>query len=85
MNLARISETGQITVPAEIRRSLGLRTGDKVVFLESDDGEIVLRNASSHAIRKAQNAFQGAAEALGVSDEDAVQALVDEIRYAGDR
>ena len=32
------------------------------------------------AIRKAQNAFAGLAEKLGVKDEDGVQALVDEIR-----
>lgn len=81
MNLARVSENGQITVPAEIRRLLGLRSGDKVLFLQKQDGDIVISNASAQAIRKAQAAFAGAAEELGVSDEDDVQALVDEARY----
>ncbi len=29
MNLARVSANGQITVPAEVRKSLGLKPGDK--------------------------------------------------------
>ena len=44
-------------------------------------GEIVVNNASSKAIRKAQAAFTGAAEAMGVTSEDDIQALVDEVRY----
>lgn len=81
MNLAKISANGQITVPVEIRRLLGLKTGDKVLFYQKRDGEIVLSNASAQAIRKAQAAFAGAAEAMGLSGEEDVQALVDEIRY----
>ena len=69
------------TVPVEIRRLLGLKSGDKILFLQKRDGEIVISNASSKAIRKAQAAFAGAAEDMGVSDEDDVQALVDEMRY----
>lgn len=81
MNLAKISSNGQITVPVEIRRLLGLKSGDKILFLQEKDGEIVIRNASAHAIRKAQSAFSGAAEEMGVLNEDDVQALVDEVRY----
>lgn len=81
MNLAKLSANGQITVPVEVRRRLGLKSGDKILFFQNEDGEIVLSNASATAIRKAQNAFAGLAEKLGVKDEDDVQALVDEIRY----
>lgn len=81
MNLAKISSNGQITVPIEIRRLLDLKSGDKILFYQKQDGEIVIRNASSKAIRKAQAAFSGAAEAMGISNEDDIQALVDEVRY----
>ena len=84
MNLAKISANGQITLPVEIRRALGLRSGDKVLFLQNQNGDIILTNASSQAIRKAQTAFSGAAEAMGVSSEDDIQALVDELRYRKD-
>ena len=83
MNLAKISSNGQITVPVEIRRLLGLKSGDKILFFQNNEGEVVLSNASASAIRKAQNAFTGAAEAMGVRDEDDVQALIDELRHGG--
>lgn len=81
MNLAKISANGQITVPAEIRRLLGLKSGDKILFFQKPDGEVVINNASSQAIYKAQKAFEGVAEQMGVHNEDDVQALVDEVRY----
>ena len=81
MNLAKLSANGQITFPAEIRRLLGLKSGDKILFFQNQGGEVVLSNASATAIRKAQAAFAGLAEELGVANEDDVQALVDEVRY----
>lgn len=85
MNLAKISANGQITVPVEIRRLLGLKSGDKILFFQKQDGEIVVSNASSKAICKAQSAFAGAAETMGVASEDDIQALVDEVRYGKGR
>lgn len=70
MNLAKISANSQITVPVEIRRLLGLKSGDKILFFQKQDGEIVVSNASSKAICKAQSAFAGAAETMGVTSED---------------
>lgn len=81
MNLAKISANGQITVPAEIRRLLGLKSGDKIMFFQKTNGEVVINNASAQAIYKAQKAFEGVAEQMGVYNEDDVQALVDEVRY----
>lgn len=80
MNLAKISANGQITVPVEIRRKLGLKSGDKILFFQKQNGEIVVSNASAAAIRKAQNAFADAAETMGITSEDDVQMLVDEVR-----
>ena len=74
MNLAKISANGQITVPVEIRRQLGLKSGDKILFFQKQNGEIVVSNASA-----------AAAEAIGVSSEDDIQALVDEVRYGKGR
>lgn len=85
MNLAKISANGQITVPVEIRRQLGLKSGDKILFLKKQNGEIVVSNASAVAIRKAQAAFAGAAEALSVFGENDIQELVDEARYGTGR
>jgi len=80
MNLAKVSANGQVTVPVEIRKKLQLREGDKLLFIERD-GEIVINNASATAILRAQAAFSGAAKDFGVANDEAVQSLVDEIRY----
>lgn len=85
MNLAKISANGQITVPVEIRRLLGLKSGDKILFFQKQDGEVVVSNASAQSIRKAQAAFAGAADAMGIASEEDIQALVDEIRYGKGR
>lgn len=84
MNLAKISANGQITVPIEIRRLLGLKSGDKILFFQKPDGEVVMSNASSQAIRKAQIAFADAAETIGITSENDIQALVNEVRYGKD-
>lgn len=84
MNLAKISCNGQITVPIEIRRKLNLREGDKVLFIQRENGEIVIDNASASALFKIQGAMSGLAGRLGLRDEDDVQILVDEVRYGKD-
>lgn len=81
MNLAKISANGQITIPIEIRKRLGLKTGDKILFIQNQNGEITVSNASTAAIQKAQQAFSGVAEMIGIQNEDDIQALVDEVRY----
>jgi AbrB family looped-hinge helix DNA binding protein len=81
MNLAKVSANGQVTIPVEIRRLLGLKSGDKILFFQNEDGEIVMDNASSRAIYKAQKAFTGVAEEIGVYSEEDVQDLVNEVRY----
>ena len=52
--------------------------------MENSNGEITISNASAQAIYKAQQAFEGVAEELGVYNEDDVQKLVNDVRY-GDR
>ncbi len=81
MSLAKLSANGQITVPVEVRRLLKLKSGDKISFLQNPEGEIIVSNASSLAIHKAQAAFSHAAEEMHIYDEEDVQDLVDEVRY----
>ena len=84
MNLAKVSANGQVTVPVEIRRRLHLKEGDKLLFIERD-GQIVIDNASATAIIQAQDAFSGAAKDFGISSEEDVQNLVDEVRYGSSK
>jgi AbrB family looped-hinge helix DNA binding protein len=40
---ARTSQKGQATIPAEVRRKIGLEPGGVVEFVESETGEVVVR------------------------------------------
>lgn len=46
---SRVTQKGQVTIPAAIRKQLGLKPGDKVRF-ESDDGDIKITRATSRLI-----------------------------------
>lgn len=81
MNLARVSANGQITVPVEIRRLLGLKEGDKILFLKKENGEVVACNAAALALAEAQKAFSGVADALGNPTDEDIQSWVNEVRY----
>lgn len=79
MELAKITSKGQITIPVSIRKLLGVKDGDKVLFLQ-EGNRVVMMNASVNALLEAQKDFQGEAEKLGIQDEQDVVDLVKEIR-----
>lgn len=79
MEVAKITSKGQITIPIDIRRKLGVKEGDKILFVE-DQGRIVMMNSSMEALRKAQMAFAGEAERLGLENEQDVAAMISELR-----
>lgn len=79
MELAKITMRGQITIPRAIRKRLGVRDGDKVVFVE-ENGRVIIENAALVALKNAQEAFVGEAERLGLRNEQDVVALVKNVR-----
>ena len=79
MNLAKVSANGQVTVPVEIRKKLGVKDGDKIIFIE-ENGRIIMENSVRVALKDVQAAFRGEAERLGLKDEQDVTAMINEIR-----
>jgi AbrB family looped-hinge helix DNA binding protein len=43
MATATLTSKGQITIPIEVRKKLGLKTGDRIGFIENENGEFVLK------------------------------------------
>lgn len=82
MELAKITSKGQITIPIEIRKKLGLKDGDKVLFLE-EGNQVVMVNSTLLAINEAQKAFEGEAERAGIKDEQDVVNLIKQMRKEG--
>lgn len=56
MELAKVTSKGQVTIPIDIQKKLGIKNGDKVLFVE-EAGRIYMMNSSMDALREAQNAF----------------------------
>lgn len=79
MELAKVTSKGQVTIPIEIRKKLGIKNGDKVLFVE-ESGRIYMMNSSMDALREAQRAFTGEAERVGLKNDDDVMAMIKELR-----
>ena len=41
LKLSTVQEKGQVTIPADIRSKLGLKKGDLVAFIETDQGVLI--------------------------------------------
>ena len=46
MATATLTSKGQITIPVQVRAALGLETGDRVEFVETEDGKFSIIAAS---------------------------------------
>ena len=69
----------QITIPIEIRKKLGIKNGDKILFVE-ESGRVYMMNSSMDALREAQRSFAGEAERLGLKDDDDVMEMIKSLR-----
>lgn len=49
MATATVTSKGQITIPAQVRASLGLDTGDRIEFVEIENGQFAIR-AAVHSV-----------------------------------
>ncbi|MDR0876085.1 MAG: AbrB/MazE/SpoVT family DNA-binding domain-containing protein [Clostridiales Family XIII bacterium] len=81
MDIVKVTINGQVTIPVQIRKRLGIKPGDKVVFIENGNGNTVtLANSSLLAIEKFQNALSGKAEDAGFATEEDVAGYLKDIR-----
>jgi len=45
MAAATLTSKGQVTIPAEVRQRMGLGTGDRIEFIELEDGGFAIKPA----------------------------------------
>lgn len=79
MEVAKITSKGQVTIPVSIRKKLGVKDGDKLLFIE-ENGRIIIANSTMVAFRNAQQEFEGEAERLGLKDIQDVVNMIKDIR-----
>ena len=74
---AKVMSKGQITLPLEIRKLLGLSTGDRVSFIVNGDN-VILANSAVCALKLLQKDMEGEASKVGLNTEADVQKYLDE-------
>ena len=76
---AKVMAKGQVTIPADVRKALGVAEGDRVSFVV-DGNNVRLVNAAVFAMQLLQGELKGAAERTNLDSDDEIDKLVKEIR-----
>ncbi len=50
MTMVALGDRGQVTIPSQTRRRMGLKAGDPMILEERGDGSLVLRPAAVYPI-----------------------------------
>lgn len=69
MSEATITSKGQVTLPAELRKAMGLSAGERVVFTMLDDGTTVMR-AKTRSMLELKGLLKATAKKRKVSVAD---------------
>jgi len=78
-NTAKIMSKGQITLPIDIRKNMGLSTGDRVALIYVKD-RVIMVNPAIYAMETLQNEMAGEFEKVGLNSDDDIMDMVREIR-----
>ncbi len=76
---AKVMPKGQVTIPKDVRKALGVEAGDRVTFVVSQ-GEVRIINSAVYAMKLLQEGMQGQAEAAGIQREEDVLKLAKAVR-----
>ena len=71
VEMAKVTSKGQITIPVSIRRKLGIKEGDKLLFIDSADGVVMV---NPDRLQKGHTAAKPDAEVME-SDFDDMSAM----------
>lgn len=70
MSTANLTSKGQVTIPAKVRASMGLDTGDRIEFIEMDDGTFTII-AATHSVKELKGMIRKPAKPVSIEDMNA--------------
>ena len=76
---AKVMSKGQVTIPKDVRDVLGVSNGDRVTFVV-ENGSVHLYNSAVYAMKILQTQMAGEAENAGLTSEEDILSLVNEVR-----
>ena len=76
---AKVMAKGQVTIPKDVRKTLGVSNGDRISFIvEGNTVRIV--NSAVYAMQVLQQEMMGEAQKAGLVNDDDIVNLVTEMR-----
>ena len=76
---AKVMAKGQVTIPKDVRNTLGISNGDRISFIvEGNTVRIV--NSAVYAMQVLQQEMKGEARKAGLENDDDIVNLVTEMR-----
>lgn len=79
---AKVMAKGQVTIPKDVRKVLGVSDGDRISFVVEGD-TVRIMNAAVFAMQMLQMQMQGEADRTELKSDEDVSKLVKEIRNEG--
>ena len=78
-NTAKVMSKGQITLPVDIRKSMGLSTGDRVALIY-ENNRVTMMKPAIFAMETLQKEMEGEWEKAGIRSEADIIELCREVR-----
>ncbi len=79
---AKVMAKGQVTIPVDVRKALGVGEGDRISFVV-DGNNVRIVNAAVFAMQMLQTELDGAAQRLNLKSDEDAEKLIKEIRHEG--
>jgi len=67
MSTATLTAKGQVTIPADVRRRMGLDAGDRIEFVEIESGEYLIKPAIDD-VRTLKGLLRKPAKPISIED-----------------
>lgn len=72
---ARLTSKGQITIPKTVRQSLNLEEGDRIIFIEEEDGKMVVKKGALVVFDEFANSISQEAKEKGITEDEMMAEL----------
>lgn len=76
---AKVMAKGQVTIPKDVRKVLGVTSGDRISFIV-EGSTVRIVNSAIYAMQMLQSEMAGEAKRAGIVSDDDVMTLVKEVR-----
>ncbi|MBU0962962.1 MAG: AbrB/MazE/SpoVT family DNA-binding domain-containing protein, partial [Nanoarchaeota archaeon] len=71
IEMGTVSSRGQIAVPADIRKEMGLKEGNKVLFILTNDS-LLIKKVTTQSFEEITRPLKEAAKKSGLKESDVV-------------